>query len=110
MAMAVGSDLATFLPSEFKFDNITVKIVSTRLTELKSTAYIVPGNFNSNRNTALSPVQFGAYLYTPVLIGETPANKKMEYKAQPIGLHAVFNHVLAKIDFTGLNIDGVIGN
>lgn len=103
LVFAVGSDIAAYLPKTIKIENYNIRVVSTRVAQYRGRMLILPGNFSSDRNRIPDYSSFGAYLYTPVLIGDYPGNGVMNYVAQPNGIHAVFNYVVGDITITGID-------
>lgn len=107
--VAVGSNVAAFLPKTIKIEDYNLKVVSSRFKQMQNKVFLIPGNLQSDRNTRHDYTSFGAFVMTPILLGESPVDGKVKYTAHPVGKHIVTNYVIGEINISGLSLDGVLG-
>jgi len=110
VVIAVGSDIAPFVPSKVDIGSeYNIKIVSTEATNFKGIIMALPGNFSSTRNTLEDHLSIGAYLYTPALVRTFTHDKAIETTAMLFAENAVFCPVLSMINVTGLKENEALG-
>ena len=87
-------------------DTFEVKVVSTLDTRVTGKIFISFGVFDSSRNTAINPLNFGNMLYSPETVVRMPVSRdgqvSMELIVAPRFVHINNLPAMAVLDVTGL--------